>query len=118
MPEPLLYVTKNEVPQATIEALKERKGKANIYVVGPESIISADVEKKLGEHGTVTRISGKDPVENSIAFAKFRDTKRNLVGDNTTRTWSIICVYRFSRSSCCGGTYFTFRKTCTNYSFG
>ncbi|MCZ2990805.1 hypothetical protein NYY86_22055, partial [Acinetobacter baumannii] len=54
MPEPLLYVTKNEVPQATIEALKERKGKANIYVVGPESIISADVEKKLGEHGTVT----------------------------------------------------------------
>ncbi|MFT0604274.1 cell wall-binding repeat-containing protein [Bacillus cereus] len=75
MPEPLLYVTKNEVPQATIEALKERKGKANIYVVGPESIVSADVEKKLGEHGTVTRISGKDPVENSIAFAKFRDTK-------------------------------------------
>lgn len=75
MPEPLLFVSKNEIPQPTIDALNERKGKANIYVVGPESIISADVEKKLAEHGTVTRISGKDPVENSIAFAKFKDTK-------------------------------------------
>ncbi|MFX3623329.1 MAG: cell wall-binding repeat-containing protein [Ectobacillus sp.] len=75
MPEPLLYVTKNEVPQATIDALKERKGKANIYLLGPDSIISADVEKKLGEYGNVTRISGENPVENSIAFAKFKDKK-------------------------------------------
>ncbi|MGG2091951.1 cell wall-binding repeat-containing protein [Bacillus sp. S13(2024)] len=75
MPEPLLYVTKSEVPQATIDALKERKGKANIYLLGPKPIISEDVEKKLGEYGKVTRISGKNPVENSIAFAKFKDKK-------------------------------------------
>ena len=36
MPEPLLYTEKNKVPEATIEALKMRKDKANIYVLGPE----------------------------------------------------------------------------------
>ncbi|PFK46375.1 ArsR family transcriptional regulator [Bacillus cereus] len=75
MPEPLLYVGKNKVPEATIEALKVRKGKANIYVLGPETIISKEVEKQLGKYGKVTRISGKTPTENSIAFAKFKDEK-------------------------------------------
>ena len=36
MPEPLLYTEKDKVPKATIEALKMRKDKANIYVLGPE----------------------------------------------------------------------------------
>ena len=36
MPEPLLYIEKNKVPEATIEALKTRKDKVNIYVLGPE----------------------------------------------------------------------------------
>ena len=38
MPEPLLYTEKNKVPEATIEALKMRKDKANIYVLGPEKL--------------------------------------------------------------------------------
>ncbi|CAM4194678.1 cell wall-binding repeat-containing protein [Bacillus cereus] len=75
MPEPLLYVEKNKVPESTIEALKMRKDKANIYVLGPEKIISKEVEKELSKYGKVTRISGETPTENSIAFAKFKDEK-------------------------------------------
>lgn len=75
MPEPLLYVEKNKVPESTIEALKMRKDKANIYVLGPEKIVSKEVEKELSKYGKVTRISGETPVENSIAFTKFKDEK-------------------------------------------
>ncbi|MVP01117.1 cell wall-binding repeat-containing protein [Paenibacillus lutrae] len=73
MPEPLLYVGKDEVPQETMDALKTRGGKANIYILGPESVVSASVEKKLGEQGKVVRIAGQDPYENAIAFAKYKD---------------------------------------------
>ncbi|EJR52988.1 hypothetical protein IIO_06005 [Bacillus cereus VD115] len=75
MPEPLLYVEKGKVPEATIEALKMRKDKANIYVLGPEKIVSKEVERELSKYGKVTRISGETPVENSITFAKFKDEK-------------------------------------------
>lgn len=83
MPEPLLYVGKDKVSEATIEALKARKGKANIYVLGPEKIISKEVEKQLEKYGKVTRISGETPTENSIAFAKFK-------GEKTKFGWGFI----------------------------
>ncbi|WP_408008995.1 cell wall-binding repeat-containing protein [Pseudalkalibacillus sp. A8] len=73
MPEPLLYVSDKGVPEATKLALQERDGKANIYLLGPESIISKDTEEALSEYGKVTRISGETPVESSIAFAQFKD---------------------------------------------
>ncbi|MNN30591.1 putative cell wall binding repeat 2 [compost metagenome] len=46
MPEPLLYVKKNEIPAATVEALNKREGKATIYVLGPDSVISSKVEEE------------------------------------------------------------------------
>lgn len=73
MPEPLLYVTKDAIPEATKQALQTRGNKANIYVLGPDNIISSEVEKQLATYGKVTRISGKTPEENAIAFAKFKD---------------------------------------------
>lgn len=73
MPEPLLYVKKDEIPQETMDALQTREGKANIYLIGPEAVVSTTVEQQLGEYGKVTRISGEDPYENAIAFAKFKD---------------------------------------------
>ncbi|GAB7388454.1 hypothetical protein BSNK01_22910 [Bacillaceae bacterium] len=73
MPEPLLYVKKDEIPQETVEALKTRKGQANIYLLGPESVISPTVEQQLKQYGKVTRIAGNDPFENAVAFAKFKD---------------------------------------------
>jgi putative cell wall-binding protein len=73
MPEPLLYVGKDNVPKETIDALKKRKNKANIYILGPKSVVSASVEKELDQYGKVKRISGKTPEENAIAFAKYKD---------------------------------------------
>ncbi|WP_261134213.1 cell wall-binding repeat-containing protein [Bacillus sp. Marseille-Q3570] len=78
MPEPLLYVSEDGVPEATKQALEKRKGKANIYLLGPESIISKDTEEVLSEYGKVTRISGETPIENSIAFARFKDKNTNF----------------------------------------
>ncbi|GGG24350.1 cell wall-binding repeat-containing protein [Paenibacillus abyssi] len=73
MPEPLLYVTENEIPQGTIDALNARGGNANIYLLGPEAVISAAVEEQLGEYGTVVRIAGDDPYKNAIAFSRYKD---------------------------------------------
>ncbi|MFN2747035.1 MULTISPECIES: hypothetical protein [Bacillus] len=73
MPEPLLYIDNQGIPEATAQALKKRDGKANIYILGPAAAVSEKTEKALKEYGTVKRISGNDPVTNSIAFAKFKD---------------------------------------------
>jgi hypothetical protein len=73
MPEPLLYVQKNEVPAETREALQKRQGKATVYLLGPESVINKKVEKELGKYGKVVRIAGDDPVSNAIAFAQYKD---------------------------------------------
>ena len=73
MPEPLLYVSKDEIPQETAEALDTRGGKANIYVIGPESVVSGTVLEQLKKYGKVTRISGNDPYENAVNFAKYKD---------------------------------------------
>lgn len=73
MPEPLLYVEKDEIPDETVQALATRNGKASIYVIGPESAVSKQVEEDLKAYGKVTRISGSDPYENAVNFAKFKD---------------------------------------------
>ncbi len=73
MPEPLLYVTKDNIPSETESALGKRNGKANIYVLGPESVISKSIEVTLKKYGKVTRISGDNPYSNAIAFSKFKD---------------------------------------------
>ncbi len=75
MPEPILYVTKDEVPQSTKSALELREEGSSIYILGPESIISKDIEKQLQEFGDITRIAGNDPITTSIEFAKFKDEK-------------------------------------------
>lgn len=84
MPEPLLYVKKDEVPASTVEALKKRSGKATIYVLGPKSVISAKVEDELRSYGTVTRISGDNPYDNAIAFAQFKDNSNDFGWGITT----------------------------------
>lgn len=72
MPEPILFVTKDGIPESTKQALQKRKN-ANVYILGPESIVSKKIEKELGDYGNVTRIAGEDPVSNSVEFAKFKD---------------------------------------------
>lgn len=73
MPETMLYVREKNVPEETAQALHKRKGKANIYIIGPEKVVSRAVEDELRQYGKVTRISGDDPFENAIHFAQFHD---------------------------------------------
>lgn len=78
MPEPLLYVTKDSIPAETDQALNQRNGKANIYLLGPEAVVSKKVADDLKKYGQVTRIAGDDPYTNAIAFAKFKDAKTDF----------------------------------------
>ncbi|HEY5053506.1 MAG TPA: cell wall-binding repeat-containing protein, partial [Solirubrobacterales bacterium] len=45
-----------------------------VYVLGPSSTISPDVESEIAKiDGNVQRVAGKDPVGNAIAFARYSD---------------------------------------------
>ncbi|MDO8209254.1 cell wall-binding repeat-containing protein [Conexibacter sp. CPCC 206217] len=69
---PVLFVSRDTIPGATFAALRAH-GRPRIYVLGPETVISSDVERALRGLGTVTRVSGEDAVRNSIAFARYSD---------------------------------------------
>ncbi|MCW2977178.1 MAG: cell wall-binding repeat-containing protein [Actinomycetia bacterium] len=80
----LQWVTKNSVPQATIDALKRRNGQARIYLFGGPEQISGTVAKQLAQYGTVIRVTNNDivafnanpvdtPVDTAVAFAKMWD---------------------------------------------
>jgi len=80
----LLWVKRDAVPQATIDALKRRGGKARIYLFGSAEQISGPVAKQLSRYGTVIRITNDDifafngppkdtPMDTAIVFAKMWD---------------------------------------------
>jgi hypothetical protein len=84
MPTGLLWVNRNSVPQATVDALKRRNGQARIYIFGGPKQVSPSVVRKLSQYGTAMRITNDDPVafnkppkdspiDTAIAFAKMWD---------------------------------------------
>jgi hypothetical protein len=66
----VLFTKQNSVPRATLQALKAHD-KPDIYVLGPESVISKSVEAKLTRMGTVRRVEGATPVANAVALARY-----------------------------------------------
>jgi hypothetical protein len=68
----VLFVRRDVVPAATKRAL-QRHEQPSIYVLGPPNVISDGVVAKLKRLGTVKRVSGKTPVANAIAFARYSD---------------------------------------------
>ena len=68
--DPVLFVERDAVPEATKTALR-RHQQPRIFLLGPEEAVSAKVETELKRLGDVTRIEGPDPVQNAIAFARF-----------------------------------------------
>lgn len=70
--DPILFTGRNAVPAPTTTALRARRN-PQIFILGPESAVSAQVETTLGELGDVERVDGPDPVRNAIAFARFSD---------------------------------------------
>ena len=80
----LFWVTKDSVPQGTIDALKRRGGMARIYLFGGPDQISPAVAKHLAQYGTVIRVTNDDevaynapardnPEDTAIAFSKMWD---------------------------------------------
>jgi hypothetical protein len=67
----VLFTRRNEVPAATLRALR-RHERPDIFLLGPESVASRRVERALRRVGRVRRIDGRTPVENAIAFARYR----------------------------------------------
>jgi ell wall binding domain 2 (CWB2) len=66
----VLPVGRNAVPAPIAKALREHE-RPNIYVLGPESVVSRGTAEALGRFGPVRRIQGRTPVENAIAFARY-----------------------------------------------
>ena len=70
--QPVLWTGRDALPPETRAAVQAHK-RPDIYVLGPEDVISAAVEEELRKLGSVKRISAPDPVESAIAFARFTD---------------------------------------------
>ncbi|WP_051286901.1 hypothetical protein [Paenibacillus taiwanensis] len=84
MAEPLLFVTKDGIPQATADALAKRRKQAVIYVVGPRTAVSAEIAAQLSASGRVERIEGADPAANAVAFARYKDKQTDFGWGITT----------------------------------
>jgi hypothetical protein len=70
--DPILFTGRDALPAATKAALR-RHGKPAIFVLGPESAVSASVARDLRAYGTVSRISGATPQAAAVAFARYAD---------------------------------------------
>jgi hypothetical protein len=67
----VLYSGADKLPKETAGALSEDP-KTPVYVLGPSSAISSDVVREVAKIGNpVRRVSGEDPVANSIALARY-----------------------------------------------
>jgi hypothetical protein len=69
----VLPVRANSIPRPVARALADHE-RPNVYVLGPERIISERVADELRERRlarSVNRIEGETPVENAIAFARY-----------------------------------------------
>jgi Cell wall binding domain 2 (CWB2) len=69
----VLPVRADSVPAPIVEAIRGHE-RPNVFVLGPERVISERVVRQLEGKGparTVERIAGPTPVENAIAFARY-----------------------------------------------
>ena len=69
----VLPVRPDAIPPPILKALREHE-RPNVFVLGPESVISTKVLDQLKKRKlarSVNRIEGPNPVENAIAFARY-----------------------------------------------
>jgi putative cell wall-binding protein len=66
----VLFTRRDAVPKATMQAIAVHD-KPDIYVLGPESVISKSVETKLKRLGTVRRVEGPTAVANAVALSRY-----------------------------------------------
>jgi hypothetical protein len=69
----VLPVRKDRIPAPIVKALREHE-RPNVFVLGPESVISQKVLDQLKKRKlarAVNRIEGPTPIENAIAFTRY-----------------------------------------------
>lgn len=136
---PILYVSGGVIPKATLRALELRR-KGRIFVIGPTSVIPNTVIKRLKRYGSVTRIAGETPAQNSVAVARYpeeedlgqfttdaeawgwgaHDPGHGLVIANSTRVMDVAAATQLGASGAYGplllnGTGPVLDKTIENY---
>ena len=67
----ILFVRRDEVPPATVRALRDRRS-PQIFLLGPETVIGRGTEQRLQGLGNVRRIEGATPEETAVKFARYR----------------------------------------------
>jgi hypothetical protein len=69
--DPVLFTGRDEVPAATVAALRRNDG-VPVYVLGPETVISEQAFKDI-EHvaPSTQRVGDEGAAENSVAFARY-----------------------------------------------
>jgi Cell wall binding domain 2 (CWB2) len=71
--DPVLFADRNSAPAPTLDALRAFEG-VPVYVLGPESAISARAMEQIREAAPdAQRIGADDPVASAIAFARYAD---------------------------------------------
>ena len=71
--DPILFTGKNQVPAATLAALRRHAASA-VYVLGPVSVISKAAVSQLGRvSASVTRVGATGAVQNALLFARYTD---------------------------------------------
>ena len=69
--DPVLFVERDSVPDATREALKNYDD-VPAYVLGPESAVSSEAMQEIAKLTfSVERVGDEDPVANAVEFARF-----------------------------------------------
>jgi hypothetical protein len=68
--DPVLFSPAEKLPKATRATLK-RYPKAPVFIIGPSSAISSAVAREVAKTNKVRRVSGENPAENAIAFARY-----------------------------------------------
>ena len=67
----VILASRTDLPAPSVEALK-RHEKPDVFILGPDSVIGAEVQRKLKPLARrVQRVDGPTPVQNAIAFARF-----------------------------------------------
>jgi hypothetical protein len=71
--DPVLFVHRDSIPRATVEALGRHRG-VPIYVLGPASVVSEKTLAQLRKlDPAAKRVGTEGAVENAIAFARYSD---------------------------------------------
>ncbi len=69
--DPVLFTEAETLSQPTVAEIRRDKG-VPVYALGPSSAISGEVLKEVEALGAkVTRISGSNPVQSAISFARY-----------------------------------------------